>query len=261
MADETPLDRAHAAMTAGPGDEGARRRFYEVLAASELCLLLAREAEGDAIEPAVFAPEEGRCVLAFDGEARLAEFAEGVAPYALVSGRALAALLAGQGLGLGVNLGVAPPAILLPAEAVAWLAGMLPEAPEEIAARPVAIAAPRGLPEPLLRALDARLASLAGLAESAWLVAARYEDGGQGHLLAFVGPAPGAEAALAQAVAEVLAFSGLEAAALDVGFFAPGDAVLARMAGCGLRFDLPKVAARADPVAPGSDPERPPRLR
>jgi hypothetical protein len=257
----TPIDKAHAAMMAAPEDEGARRHFYEVLAASELCLLLAREATGDRIDPAIFEPEGAPCVLAFDGEARLAAFAEGSAPYAVVSGRALAGMLAGQGVGLGLNLGVAPSAILLPAEAVDWLADMLPDTPEEVAARPVEFRVPKGLPEALLRALDARLASMAGLAEGAWLVAARYDGGAQGHLLGFVGALPGSEGALARAVSEVLAFSGLEAAALDVGFFGAGDPVLARMAGCGLRFDVPEAAAAAVPAAPGSDPKRPPRLR
>lgn len=261
MADPTPLDTAHAAMEAAPEDAGARLRFYEVLAASELCLLLAREAEGDEIDPAIFEPEGKPCVLAFDREERLAEFAEGPAPYAALSGRALADMLADAGIGLGVNLGVAPSAILLPAEAVDWLAGMLRGAPEEIAARPEAFLVPKGLPETMLRALDARLASLAGLAEGAWLVAVRYEGGGRGHLLGFVGAAPRSEAALARAVSEVLAFSGLEAAALDVGFFAADDPAVTRMSACGLRFDLPAPAEAAPRAAPGSDPDRPPRLR
>lgn len=257
----TPLDAAHAAMETAPGDEGARLRFYERLAASELCLLLTREAEGDRIDPVLIAPEGGDCVLAFDSEARLAEFAEGPAPYAALSGRALAGMLAGLGLGLGLNLGVAPSAILLSAQAMDWLTEMLAEAPEEVAARPVEFRVPGGLPEAVLRALDARLAGMEGMARAAWLVAARYEDGAQGHLLGFVGAVPGAEGALARAVSEVLAFSGLEAAALDVGFFDASDPVLVRMAGCGLRFDLPEPEVRAAPAAPGSDPERPPRLR
>ncbi|MFB9148855.1 SseB family protein [Roseovarius ramblicola] len=261
MAEMTPLDTAHAAMEAAPEDEGARLRFYERLAASELCLLLTCEPEGDRIDPVVIAPEGGDCVLAFDGEARLAAFSDGPAPYAALSGRALAAMLAGQGMGLALNLGVAPSAILLPAAAMEWLAEVLADAPEQVAARPVEFRVPGGLPEAVLHALDARLAGMTGMARAAWLVAVRYEDGAQGHLLGFVGAAPGAEGALARAVSEVLAFSGLEAAALDVGFFAAGDPVLARMAGCGLRFDLPEPEARAAPAAPGSDPERPPRLR
>jgi len=261
MAEMTPLDAAHAAMEAAPGDEGARRRFYERLAASELCLLLEREADGDRIDPVVVTPDGQSCVLAFDSAARLAEFAEGAAPYAALSGRVLAGMLAGQGLGLGLNLAVASSAILLPAEAVDWLAGMLAGAPERVAARPVDISVPKGLPEDVLRALDARLAGMAGMARAAWLVAARYEDGAHGHLMGFVGAVPGSEGALARAVREVLVFSGLETAVFDVAFFEPGDAVLERMAGCGLRFDLPETAQPAPRKAPGSDPETPPRLR
>jgi hypothetical protein len=260
MGEMTALDAAHAAMEAAPEDEAARLRFYERLATSELCLLLNAEAEGDRIDPVVIAPEGRDCVLVFDSEARLAAFAGGPAPYAALSGRVLAAMLAGQGMGLGLNLGVAPSAILLPAEAVAWLAEVLAGRPEEVAARPVEISVPGGLPEAVLQALDARLAGMAGMARAAWLVGVRYEGGGRGHLLGFVGAVPGAEGALARAVSEVLAFSGLEAAALDVGFFAASDPVLARMAVCGLRFDLPEMAVPAR-KPPGSDPEQPPRLR
>lgn len=261
MVETSAIDAAHAAMEAAPEDAGARLRFYERLAASEVFVLLTAEAEGDRIDPVVFAPEGRDCVLVFDSEARLAEFADGPAPYAALSGRALAAMLAGQGMGIGLNLGVAPSAIVLSAQAVDWLAEVLDEAPEEVTARPVAFAVPAGLPEAVLRGLDARLAGMAGMARAAWLVAVQYEGGGRGHLLGFVGAVPGAEGALARAVSEVLAFSGLEAAALDVGFFAEGDPVLVRMAGCGLRFDLPAVAEAAPRKAPGSDPEVPPRLR
>ena len=49
---ETPLDRAHDAMQAEPGDDAARLRFYERLADAELFLLLDAEAEGDRSNPA-----------------------------------------------------------------------------------------------------------------------------------------------------------------------------------------------------------------
>ncbi len=261
MAEATPLDTAHAAMEAAPDDAGARLRFYERLAASEICLLLTAEPEGDTVDPAMVEAEGQPCVLAFDSEARLVAFAEAPAPYAAVSGRALAQMLAGQGVALGLNLGVAPSAILLPPDAVDWLAGMVEAAPEEIAARPVEFMVPRGLPEEVLHALDARLAGMSGMARAAWLVAVRYEDGAKGHLLGFVGAVPGAEPSLAGAVREVLAFSGLEAAMLDVAFFEADAAAVARMAACGLRFDLPEPPIPEAPAAPGSDPDRPPRLR
>ena len=261
MAELTPLDTAHAAMQAAPDDPRARLRFYERLAASEICLLLRAEPAGDTLDPEVVEAEGQACVLAFDSEARLVAFAEAPAPYAALSGRALAQMLAGQGTALGLNLGVAPSAILLPPEGVDWLAGMLDAGPEEIAARPVEFLAPRGLSEDLLGALDARLAGMGGLARAAWLVAVRYEDGARGHLLGFVGALPSAHSALARAMREVFAFSGLEDATLDVAFFDADSAAVARMAACGLRFDLPEPPAPAAPAAPGSDPDRPPRLR
>lgn len=133
--DTTPLDAAHAAMVSAPEDDAARLRFYDHLAASELFLLLESEAEGDQIAPRLFELDSGPVVLVFDREARLAQFAGGIAPYAAMSGRVLTGMLAGQGIGLGLNLEVAPSSILLPPEALTWLQGQLQDLPEEGEAR------------------------------------------------------------------------------------------------------------------------------
>ncbi|GHF48660.1 SseB family protein [Seohaeicola zhoushanensis] len=263
MTEETLLDAAHAAMEAAPEDGAARLRFYERLADGELFLMLAEESDGDALIPEIFDLSDGRFVLAFDREERLSAFSGGqVVPYASLSGRALARLLAAQGLGLGLNLEVAPSSILLPAEAVAWLVETLADTPTETEAQIEEVAPPAGLPEALLGALDTKLAAAAGLARAAHLVAVTYAGGGRGHLLAFTAAAPGAEPALAQAVAEALTFSGIEAGALDVAFFADSDPMAARLERAGLRFDLPEPArAEVLRAAPGSDPARPPILR
>jgi hypothetical protein len=259
----TPLDEAHAAMEAAPEDDAARLRFYDRLAASELVLLLEAEPEGDSIRPAIFPVDGQSFVLVFDREERLTAFAEGVAPYAALSGRALAGMLAGQGVGLGVNLGIAPSSILIEAASVDWLAATLAKAPEEVEERPEELAAPVGLPEGLLTALDQRLATAEGLARMAYLVAATYAGGRRGHLMAFVDAVPGAEPALARAVGDALTFSGVEAGSLDVGFFRAADPVAARLAKVGLRFDLPEAPTLEGIAgsAPGMDPDRPPRLR
>lgn len=257
----TLLDEAHAAMEAD-GTEAARLAWYDRLAASELFLLLEAEAEGDRIRPRVFEVEDGAFVCVFDREERLSGFAGQAAPYASLSGRALAGMLAGQGLGLAVNLGTGAE-MLLDAAAVTWLAGLLSTRPDEVEEAPEQIAAPSGLPERLLTALDARLASAAGLAPRAYLVSVSYSGGARGHLLAFVDPIPEAEPSLARLVGEALGFSGLEAATVDVGFFRASDPFAARLAKAGLRFDLPdpEDAARGAKTAPGMDPDRPPRLR
>lgn len=253
----TPLDHAHAAMT--DADEASRRAFYNLLAGAELFLLLGEEPEGEAITPRTFPVEDATYVLAFDLEERLADFA-GPAPYAAITGRRLAALLAEQGLGLGFNLEVAPSALLLDPATMGWLAEALGTAPATAEARPTAFAPPTGLPEALLTTLDAKLATATGLARMAYLTGATYEDGTKSHLLAFIDAAPDAEAALARTVNEALTFSGVEAGTLDVAFLRASAPAAAALARAGLRFDLPQPEAPQSPAAPGMDPGRPPRL-
>ncbi len=260
---ETALDLAHVGMD---DSDATRLRFYERLADGELFLLLAEEAQGDQVSPDVFEVEDGRFVLVFDREERLAEFVGGSAPYAALSGRVIVQMLHGQGIGLGVNLGVAPSSILIPAEAVTWLHGTLGNRPTEVDERPIQIDPPRGLPETLLRALDAKLSTATGLASSAYLVAVTYAPARPGHLLAFVDAVPGAEEALAQAIGEALIFSGLEAGELDIGYFDASDPICLKLATQGLRFDLPQAPTEQaqteqTPGAPGMDPDRPPKLR
>lgn len=259
----TLIDDAHAAMTAAPDDDAARLRFYERVADGELLLLLEAEAEEDTLSPQVFPLEEGPVVLAFDTEDRLAEFAGVTVPYAALPGRVLARLLAEQGLGLGLNLGVAPSSYLIPAEGVAWLVGTLKAAPQDAEGQPEAFHAPRGLPESLLSALDAKLARAGGLATSAWLAAVTYRGGRRGHILAFVDAASGAEAPLARAAQEALVFSGVEAGEIDVTFLTADDPSLPALSRAALRFDIPvpQATVRPIPAPPGSDPTRPPRLK
>ncbi len=262
---ETMLDRAHEAMGTAPDDDAARLRFYERLADAELYLLLETEPADETIAPQVFALEEGRFALAFDAEERLADFTGAPAPYAALPGRVIARALAGEGIGLGLNLGVAPSSFLMPTEALGWLAGTLDHAPERAEARITSVAAPKGLPEAVISALDAKLAGLAGLARAAHLVAVGYRDGRRGHLLAFETAAEGAEAALAKAVSEALIFSGVELGEIDVAFPGMDDPLTARIARVSLRFDLPEPEAEAMQVvtstAPGMDPANPPKLR
>lgn len=259
----TPLDDAHAAMDAAPEDDAARLRFFERLADSELFVLLTEEPRDENLSPEVFEVEDTSFLLAFDREDRLADFVGRPAPYAALPGRVIAGMLAGQGVGLGLNLDVAPSSMLLPAEALMWLVETLQSGPEETEARITEITPPKGLPEVLLAALDQKLARATGLASMAYLVAAVYDTGAKGHVLAFVDPAEGAEAALARAVSEALVFSGIEAGMLDVAFFRASDPMAARLAKVGLRYDLPQPEERVEVIrpAPGSDPDSPPILK
>jgi hypothetical protein len=248
-------------MQSAPDDATLRLRFFERLADSELFLLLETEAQGDTIKPEVFEVDGAKYVLVFDREERLADFVEGAAHHATLSGRVVARMLAGQGIGLAVNPGVAPSSILIPADAMAWLGEILDETPDEIQARPVAFSAPAGIPETLLSALDGKLAIAAGLAKTAYLVAVEYDGGSNGHMLVIIDALPEAEGALAKAVSEAVSFSGFETP-LDVAFFAGNDPLTATLQSTGLRFDLPeKKLATHNPAAPGRDPDNPPILR
>lgn len=260
MTEMTPLDTAHAAMMAEDEDDAARLRFYERIADVELFLLLEAEPSEDQVTPVLL--EEGY-VLVFDRSERLASYVGEPAPYVALSGRALAGMLAGQDLGMVVNLGVAPSEILLPAGAVAWLRDTLAQEAGEVEARIEQVLPPKGLPETLIAAIDAKLATATGMAAGAFLVAVEYQGGGRGHLLGFVGAIPRAQDALVRAASEALTFSGIEAGAMDVGFFAPNDPIVPKLAKVGLRFDLPQGEGlqHTPRMPPGSDPAKPPILK
>lgn len=257
----TDLDAAHAAMEAELADDAVRLRFYERLADSELFLLLAGEATGEQIEPELFEVEDQQFTLIFDRQERLAQFVGQTAPYAGLPGRVLVGMLAGQGIGMALNPDVAPSAMLIPAEAVDWLAATLTHKPDRTEARLTSLNAPGKLPEAVVTGLDRKLATAAGLARYAYLATAEYEDGGMGHVLAFIDALPDAEQALALAANEALTFSGVEAGVIDVMFVRATDPLAARLAKVGLRFDLPVPVRPDTPAAPGMDPEKPPRLR
>lgn len=248
-------------MEQAPTDDTLRLAFFARIAESELFVLTTGEQDGDRIEPAGFEVDGVDYVLAFDREDRLTAFTQKQANYASLSGRTLAGLLAPQGLGLGLNLDVAPSAILLPPDAMTWLHETLEQSPVEAQITPVEILPPAGLPEAFLIALDRRLATAIGLAKSAHLVLAIYSDGSRSHLLSFMDPIPGAESALVQVVNEALVFSGLDMGQVDVTMQSAHDPSAAAIVKTGLRFDLPEPAPSVNLSPPGTDPTRPPKLR
>jgi len=261
MTEITPLDLAHADMLATDSDTD-RLKFFEQLAQSELFVLLASEVARDTAEPRIFDVEDGKFVAVFDREARLAEFAGATVPYVCVSGRALAGMLSGRGLGIGLNLGVAQSSFLVPSDAVDWLSDTVSGAPDPVDDTPGAFHAPLGVPEAVIMALNAKLALAVGMARMCYLVSAEYQSGRRGHLLVIVDAAANAQTALTAAVSEALVFSGIEAGEIDVTFLDSHDPACANLARVGLRFDLlDPVTPTRSPSPPGSDPAQPPKLR
>ena len=164
-------------------------------------------------------------VLVFDREERLADFTGGIAPYAALPGRVIAGMLKGQGIGLGVNLGVAPSSMLLPPEAMDWLAETL-----DGRARRGGGACPRRSMRPIgARGAGCRAGRQAGAGRGAGRSAAVlagvvYADGRRGHLLAFSMRRRGPRRRWRARWARRWSFPGLEAGELDVVFLAAGDA-------------------------------------
>lgn len=259
----TELDALHAAMQAG--DEAEGLAFWRAFADAELFLLLEAEAGDGVVQPRLFDLAEGRLILAFDTEERLAAFAGAPLPYAALPGRVIAQEMAGQGLSLGLNLGSdAASETVLPPEALDWLIEMLDQAPPEALEAQIVEVLPPRVPQQVMEALARALSGLPGqgAAVGAYLAGVRYGDGRRGQLLAVTGLAPSVEAKLARAVTEALAFSGIEAGALDLAFPAEGDALVARLLRVALvlQGEAPE-AAPEQATGPGMDPGRPPRLR
>lgn len=260
---ETPLDIAFRAMETQPDDPAAALRYYERVADSELFLMLEEEASDDRARPLIFETSDGPVALVFDRAERLAEFVDHPTPFVALSGRRIAGLLAGRGIGLGINLGVAASSNLLPPSAVDWLQQTLGTNSEIAEGRPVHVAAPGGLPESLVAAIDTKLAATAGVVAAAYLAQATYDNGQKGHMLALVDVPAAAQAGVAAAMAEVLQFSGLEAGQLDLVFLSAEEPVVAAIARVGLGFEIPELLLpkAPRPLAPGMDPDKPPKLR
>lgn len=266
---ETALDRAHAAMEAAEEDAAARMRFYERLAGAELFLLLAEEPESgdDTIRPLILPTADGDMALAFDAEERLAGFVDEPTPYLSLSGRRLAAMLASREVALGLNLGVAPSAIVLPAAALGWMTEVLGTGLDEESRMPERIGRPKVL-ESRVEALGERLAGMAGMAGEAWLAQARYADGSEAPVLALTDVPEEVRPGIAEALAETHRLSGPDQAVLDILFLdtqserlAP---VLAALRRNGIGFEIPAAPEPPrpwSPEPPGMDPAKPPRLR
>ncbi|MEM1360527.1 MAG: SseB family protein [Pseudomonadota bacterium] len=259
----TQLDVAQAKMAEKPDDEVSRLAYYGALADTELWVLLDKEPEDGQITPKLVPTGEGNFVMAFDSEERLADFARAPVPHLALPGRALIGFIAGQGVGLGVNVGVAPSETLLSSDTLAWLAPQLAQQPEELSPdRPVDFCPPSDLPEDLRNRLTARLAIGAGIARYAYLAGTVDATGQSGTLLAVVGALPGAETALAKAIAECVQFFSEQDREFKLAFLAENDPMIRHLEPVAHKivFPEPKPVEHKMPQAPGSDPDKPPIL-
>lgn len=238
--------------------DAARARVLNRLADTELFVALEADPMDDRAKLRLFDLDGGKLAVAADDEARLAGFFGVPTGHLAMPGRALAAMLASEGVTLMVNPG-APSEMLLDAAVLGWLAEALAQAPAEAQAGPAQLSAPA--PEmvaALAEPLAARMADMEGLVDAAALVAAQWPDGAAGHLLVLSGVAEPQRPLIAKALAELLAFLPPLPAACDVAFDLPlpAGALILRLEAA------PAAPAPATaPRAPGSDPDKPPILR
>lgn len=252
-----PLARYFAAMAARPDDDAARLAYFAAVAAQELIVPLRTEPEGETLDPLLIDTGAGAVVPVFDDPARLADLGAGPMPYAALAGRELAALLTGQGIGLGINLGSDQPFLIGP-DGVDWLAAMVAAEPDETRGSPLAFHPPGRAALALLPAIEGPLARLGGIAAAAVLATAEYEDGANGAFLGILGCAPGAEDTVARALGEAVRFAadGTGGGAIDIAFL-PEGAAAAALLRVGVRVTLAPEA----PPDPHAGAPRPPRLR
>ena len=202
MNDETPLDHAWTAAADEAAGEGGMARYYDVFAATELFLLIdpATLEGGGAPQPTLFPVDGADTALVFDTEARLADFVEDGAAHLTLSGRAVIGMFAGSGVQLGVNLGDAPSATILPAPAIDWAAEALRQPIEAALDQSVTLTLPRGVLPTLLTALDAKLAGMGAVVAEAWLCGTGGGRRSEGLILCLVMRTPGAEQAAVAAL-------------------------------------------------------------
>ena len=236
--------------------DAARARVLNRLADTELFVALEADPAGDRARLRLFDLPDGRMAIAADAEERLAGFFGAPVAHVALPGRALAAMLAAEGVTLMANPG-APSEMLLAPEVLGWLAEALAAAPVEDRAGPARLSAPSaGMVAALAEPLASRLADMGGLAEAAALVAAEWPDGTAGHLLVMAGTPEPRRPLIAKALAELIAFLPPLPAPCDVAFDLPlpeGALIL--------RIDRPEPEPEPAPRAPGRDPAKPPILR
>ncbi len=264
MTDETALDKVHALMMGDLEDDAARLSFYGTLADTELFILLSEEAGSESIQPEILELDDTFYTLAFDSEERLTEFTKATAPYAALPGRALAAMLAGQKIGIGLNLGVAPSSILVPSEAMGWLQEALASNPKPRSQTIGAIKPLSGPATSLFPILTDKLHFAGSQVSAAFLASAPDNDGQNTLLLGFIDAPEAAHSALARAAQEAVVFSGLEDQVLNVVFLAQGSHTAKELTKTGTEIHLPVPVPATEPEAaqpPGSDPDKPPILK
>ena len=153
--------------------------------------------------------------------------------------------------------------LVLTAGGITWLNEIVAEVPAIHQARPTAFFPLAEESKKLNSILIDKLLSLAELATSFWLTGVEYDNQSQGVLLVILDARIGAEAPLAKAALEAVAFNGLENLSFEVSFLTGQEKVVETLKRQGQPLLFPERSAKKlyQPSMPGGDPSKPPRLR
>ena len=263
MIDNNRLEVLAKELLHSPVNQHTRMRFFNAFLDSELCLLLSEETGEETISPIVACYKGIKHVLVFNSEDNLAEYSKKVVPYAALSGRVIVDMLARANLGIIFNFAMASSELVLTAGEITWLNEIVTETPSTHEARPKVFFPLGEESEKLNSILIEKLLSAAELAASFWLVGVEYDDQSQGVLLIILDARKGAEAPLAKAAMEAVAFSGLENLPFDVSFLKGQEKLVETVIRQGQPLVFPErpVKTLSLPYIPGGDPSKPPQLR
>ena len=181
--------------------------------------MLLEERLEDTLSPKIQDIDGKPFFLAFDTEARLANFCPCVAQYVAINGRVLAEVLSGQEVGLALNLNVAGSEILLPFFAMNWLSEVIAKSPEVYHALPKVFFTIDQKAEGILVALSQKLAPSSLLAKDFLLTGVEYDDKSRGILLAIIEAAESTQKVFVKAAHEAILFSVLNKSTSTFLFF------------------------------------------
>lgn len=241
-----PLDQLWAKLGPSP-KEPDLRRYYQALLAAELFLPL-EEASQSGVTPYLVELEGTAHALVFSEESGLAAFFEEGADRVELTGAGLIEMLAGEGLGLALNPGLDRGQFFMPPETVTWLV----EGDVEAGEKQFIFKALGDVPSDALAQILDAVGTLSGRVEHA--VLAGTEEGGL--VLVLVE----AEGALVPEFGRLL--SVVDAGvSLDLVLMTAADFTSSGLRDVGLALEVPDLPEPVVMKAPGSDPEKPPKLR
>ena len=252
------MDKTYAHMLASPESDTAGLRFYEAFCDTNLSVLVNAD-----LSMQVFETSQGKIILAFDTEERVAEFVDQPTEFIKMPGRELVTQLRGTDTGIGLNLNVAPTSQILTPEILAWISELLSVDSTLLVDQVAGFSADCQLSAEDRTALTDRLANFAGRVEAAYLCGVTYTDGAMADALFIVDCDPTIEADLFTAMIETQKFAKEDVADLAIKFISSSSPALLEIRRHGDELHLPKpiVTPAFQPTAPGMDPDKPPKLR